>query len=91
METLLTHRGFHLFKGSKTSKITKRQTSDAAPIGVKFRTRSRKRVYAAATPTTGPSNRNISQPDASLAPSDIHVPPPSHPVVSEAVGPADQG
>ncbi|KAG2657671.1 hypothetical protein PVAP13_1KG199330 [Panicum virgatum] len=84
-------------KGSKTSKITKRQTSDAAPIGVKFRSRSRKRVYAAATPTTttGPSsNRSISLPNASLSPSDIHVPPSSHSAShstgSKTVGPADQ-
>lgn len=77
-------------KGSKTSKVTKKQTSDAAPIGVKFRTRSRKRVYAAATPTTGPSNRSVSQPDASLSPSDIHVPPSTHSAVNKTVGPADQ-
>ncbi|XP_025825209.1 uncharacterized protein LOC112900579 [Panicum hallii] len=76
-------------KGSKgkTSKKTKKQTSDAPPMGVKFR--SHKRVYAALT--TGPwSNRSISQPGPSLAPSDIHVPPPSHPAISQAVGPADQ-
>jgi len=51
-------------------------------------------VYAAATPTTttGPSsNRSISLPDASLSPSDIHVPPSSHSAGSKTVGLADQG
>jgi len=81
----------HQGSKGKTSKQTKKQTLDA-PIGVKFRSRSRKRVYAAATPTTGPSsNKSISQPDASLAPNDIHVPPTSNPAISEPVEPADQG
>ena len=81
----------HQGSKGKTSKQTKKQTLDA-PIGVKFRSRSRKRVYAAATPTTGPSsNKSISQPDTCLAPNDIHVPPTSNPAVSEPVEPADQG
>ncbi|CAN6299923.1 unnamed protein product [Urochloa humidicola] len=79
-------------KGSKgkTSKKNKKQPSDASHVGVKFR--SRKRVYASGTPTTGPMpNRSISQPDASLAPSDIHELPPSHPAVSDLIGPGEQG
>ncbi|CAN6371563.1 unnamed protein product [Urochloa humidicola] len=78
-------------KGSKgkSSKKTKKHASDAPDIGVKFR--SRRWVYASVAPTTDPMpNKSISQPHASLAPSDIHVPPRSHPAVSQLVRPAEQ-
>uniref|UniRef100_K3ZNM0 Uncharacterized protein n=1 Tax=Setaria italica TaxID=4555 RepID=K3ZNM0_SETIT len=78
----------HEYKG-KTCKKTNKQTSDAPPTGVKFR--SRKRVYADILPTRGRrSKRSISKPDASLTPSGNHVPAPSHPNVSQAVEPASQ-
>jgi len=73
-------------KGSKRNigRKTNNQTSDAPPIGVRFR--ARKRVYAENLPTKAQRSKRInSRPDASLPPSGNHVPPPSHPDVSQQV------
>ncbi|CAN6217575.1 unnamed protein product [Urochloa humidicola] len=63
-------------KGSKekTCKKTKKPTSDLPRGGVKFR--SRKRVFPD-MPSIGPTKsqkKRIAQPDASVAPSEVHVP-----------------
>ncbi|CAO2201558.1 unnamed protein product [Urochloa humidicola] len=63
-------------KGSKekTCKKTKKPTSDLPPGGVKFR--SRKRVFPdmPSIEPTKSQKRRIAQPDASVAPSEVHLP-----------------
>ena len=88
LQTLSNNVCFPLYQGSKGNigRKTNNQTSDAPPSGVRFRTH--KRVYVENLPTKAPRSKRInSQPDASLTltPSGNHVPPPSHPDVSQQV------
>ncbi|RLM58556.1 hypothetical protein C2845_PM18G07620 [Panicum miliaceum] len=67
----------------KSCKKTKQHTSDMHLAGVKFR--SRKRLYVEQPPTRATRRlKSIAQADASLTPSNISVPSPSQPNVTQA-------